>query len=76
MPNAEQLALGWSLAEWLRANADRLDVMYVIWAGRIWSVNNPADIGGWGRPFDGGLCGNPHTVTCGHHDHVHVSFRH
>ncbi|MCI0689171.1 MAG: lytic transglycosylase domain-containing protein, partial [Sporichthyaceae bacterium] len=74
MPNQAQLTLGWTLADWLRAHAGPLGVQYIIWAGRIWSVNNPADVGGWGRPFDGGLCGNPHTVTCGHHDHVHVSF--
>ncbi|MFF1570311.1 hypothetical protein ACFVY1_44330 [Streptomyces sp. NPDC058293] len=68
------LAQGWALAAWLRKNAGALDVQYVIWQGRIWSINHPQDQGGWGRPYDHGL-NNPHTVTGGHYDHVHVTTR-
>ncbi|MFF9569968.1 lytic transglycosylase domain-containing protein [Streptomyces sp. NPDC014685] len=68
------LAQGWSLASWLRKNADTLHVQYVIWQGRIWSINHPQDQDGWGRPYDHGL-NNPHTVTGGHYDHVHVTYK-
>ncbi|MFD3479870.1 lytic transglycosylase domain-containing protein [Streptomyces sp. NPDC058695] len=43
-------------------------------AGRIWSINHSHDEGGWGRPYDHGL-NNPHTVTGGHYDHVHVTYK-
>ncbi|WP_406110686.1 hypothetical protein OG698_47555 [Streptomyces sp. NBC_01003] len=51
-----------------------LDVQYVIWQGRIWSINHPEDQGGWSRPYDHGL-NNTHTITGGHYDHVHVSYK-
>ena len=65
---------GWDLANWLRANADTLDVSYVIWQCRIWSVAKPQDVdGGWGRPYRTRIysCDDP---VGGHFDHVHVSF--
>ncbi|WP_328541225.1 hypothetical protein OHT17_50555 [Streptomyces sp. NBC_00371] len=68
------LTQGWALAAWLRKNAGALDVQYVIWQGRIWSINHSHDEGGWGRPYDHGL-NNPHTVTGGHYDHVHVTYK-
>ncbi|MFZ3562876.1 lytic transglycosylase domain-containing protein [Streptomyces sp. BH097] len=68
------LSQGWALAAWLRKNADALHVQYVIWQGRIWSINHPEDQGGWGRPYDHGL-NNVHTVTGGHYDHVHVTYK-
>ncbi|MFD0600288.1 hypothetical protein [Streptomyces aureus] len=49
-------------------------MQYVIWQGRIWSINHSQDEGGWGRPYDHGL-NNPHTITGGHYDHVHVTYR-
>ncbi|MFD4715349.1 lytic transglycosylase domain-containing protein [Streptomyces sp. NPDC058430] len=67
------LAEGWALAAWLRKNAGALDVQYVIWQGRIWSINHPEDHSGWGRPYDHGL-NNTHTITGGHYDHVHVTY--
>ncbi|WP_406486426.1 hypothetical protein [Streptomyces sp. NBC_01563] len=69
------LAQGWTLAAWLRKNADTLHVQYIIWQGRIRSINHPQDQNGWGRPYDHGL-NNPHTVTGGHYDHVHVTYEH
>ncbi|MFG2885738.1 lytic transglycosylase domain-containing protein [Streptomyces sp. NPDC048297] len=68
------LAQGWALAAWLRKNADALHVQYVIWQGRIWSINHPEDQSGWGRLYDHGL-NNPHTITGGHYDHVHVTYK-
>ncbi len=60
------------MAEWLRANADALDVSYVIWAGRTWSPSRASE--GW-RPYTGGGVYDPTDATGGHHDHVHVSTR-
>jgi hypothetical protein len=71
-PAAADLQRGWLLAEWLRSNADALDVAYVIWAGRIWSTSRAAE--GW-RPYTGGGVYDPTDPTGGQHDHVHVSTR-
>ncbi|MFD9850530.1 peptidoglycan DD-metalloendopeptidase family protein [Streptomyces parvus] len=72
---AGQLAQGWALAGWLRTHAEALDVWYIIWQGRIWSVTRPGDQdGGWGRRYDNGL-NDASTVTGGHYDHVHVSYK-
>ncbi|MFF1593085.1 lytic transglycosylase domain-containing protein [Streptomyces sp. NPDC058286] len=68
------LAQGWALAAWLRKNAGALHVQYVIWQGRIWSINHSEDQGGWGRPYDHGL-NDPRSVTGGHYDHVHVTYK-
>lgn len=65
-PGPEQTARGWQVAEWLRGNAGRLQVDYVIWQGRIWSQQRSAE--GW-RPYNG------YGATGGHYDHVHVSVR-
>lgn len=64
-PSAAQKAQGWKLAEWLKQYAVRLDVRYVIWDGKIWSVARSSE--GW-RTYTGGS-----GVTGGHYDHVHVS---
>jgi hypothetical protein len=69
-----ELAAGWRLANWLRANAEPLQVKYVIWQGRIWEPGKPDD-GGWGRRYTGGGIYDPTDVTGGHFDHVHVSIR-
>lgn len=57
---------GSPLAEYMRANATRYGVTYVIWAQRIWSVARAGE--GW-RPMEDR--GSP---TANHLDHVHVSF--
>jgi hypothetical protein len=67
------LAHGWELANWLRANASALRVSYVIWQGRIWTVGR-GDVGGWGSKYTGGGIYNAADATGGHYDHVHVSF--
>jgi len=64
------VARGWSLATWLRANAVPLHVNYVFWQGRIWS--RAYDAAGW-RPYTGGGHYPTSGPTYGHYDHVHVS---
>lgn len=54
-------ARGDAMAAWLRANAEELDVLYVIWYERIWSAGRADE--GW-RPYSGD---SPHR------NHVHVS---
>ncbi|MFC7490410.1 MULTISPECIES: peptidase inhibitor family I36 protein [unclassified Knoellia] len=66
-PNATQKAQGWKLAEWVKQYAVRLQVRYVIWDGKIWSVGRASE--GW-RTYTGGS-----GVTGGHYDHVHVSIQ-
>jgi hypothetical protein len=70
----DDLAHGWELANWLRANAAGLRVSYVIWQGRIWTAGC-GDSGGWGSKYSGGGVYNPADATGGHFDHVHVSFQ-
>ncbi|WP_222598454.1 peptidase inhibitor family I36 protein [Lentzea tibetensis] len=64
-PTAAQKAQGWKLAYWLQKHASKLDVRYVIWQGKIWSVARASE--GW-RNYTAGS-----GVTGGHYDHVHVS---
>ncbi|MCG8925252.1 peptidase inhibitor family I36 protein [Lentzea sp. CC55] len=64
-PTAAQKAQGWKLAYWLQKHAGKLDVRYVIWQGKIWSVARASE--GW-RNYTAGT-----GVTAGHYDHVHVS---
>lgn len=59
---------GWLLADWLRDHAERLDVRYVIWDGRIWVRGDEE----W-RDYTGGGVYDPEDPTGGHYDHVHVS---
>ncbi|GAA3667407.1 peptidase inhibitor family I36 [Lentzea atacamensis] len=66
-PNAAQKEQGWKLANWLKKYASKLDVRYVIWQGKIWSVARASE--GW-RTYNGGS-----GVTSGHYDHVHVSIQ-
>jgi hypothetical protein len=69
-PEQPDVARGWSLATWARANSRALHVSYVIWQGRIWSVSRDAE--GW-RPYTGGGIYDPSDATGGHYDHVHIS---
>lgn len=73
-PEGAQRDAGWELAHWLRANAEPLQVKYLIWQGRIWQASKNVDVEGWGRPYRGGGVYDPNDVTGGHWDHVHVSF--
>jgi hypothetical protein len=66
-PSAAQRDQGWKLANWLKQHAGRLQVRYVIWDGKIWSVARSSE--GW-RTYTGGS-----GVTGGHYDHVHVSIQ-
>ena len=64
------LALGWNVTNWLKSNAGRLGVEYLIWQGRIWSVARSSE--GW-RSYDGGGMHDPTSVTGGHFDHLHFT---
>jgi hypothetical protein len=62
-----QRARGWQVANWLVANASRLEVAVIIFDDRIWSTRRSAE--GW-RPYsnpDGGT-----DPISRHLDHVHV----
>jgi hypothetical protein len=67
-PTAAQRDQGWQLANWLRQYANRLQVRYVIWDGKIWSVARSSE--GW-RTYSKAGSG----VTLGHYDHVHISIQ-
>lgn len=69
-PDARDRKLGGRLATWIRANATRLGISYIIWNGRIWSARRNA--AGW-RVYNGGGIYNAASATGGHYDHVHVS---
>ncbi|HUQ57285.1 peptidase inhibitor family I36 protein [Lentzea sp.] len=66
-PSASQKEQGWKLARWVQKYASQLDVRYVIWQGKIWSVARSSE--GW-RDYTAGS-----GVTGGHYDHVHVSMQ-
>jgi hypothetical protein len=70
-----ELANGWKLAHWLRANAGPLQVKYVIWQGRYWDPSVRDDPGNWGTRYTGAGIYDVRTATGGHYDHVHASFR-
>ncbi|MEQ3551901.1 hypothetical protein WIS52_15620 [Pseudonocardia nematodicida] len=74
-PAGDDLAAGWEVANWLRDNASKLRVRYVIWQGRIWYRGSTDASDGWGRPYNGGGVYDPDDATGGHYDHVHVSVR-
>lgn len=65
---AQGRAQGNAVAEWVRANAARMGVKYVIWNARIWSTARAQE--GW-RPYV-----HPSGATddnSAHRNHVHVS---
>lgn len=66
------LDLGWKVTNWMKANAEKLGVEYLIWQGKIWSVARSAE--GW-RAYDGGGMYDPSNVTGGHYDHLHFTVR-
>lgn len=63
-PSGSQVERGHEIAEWARANASRLGIMYVIYRQRIWDARSG---GGWESMEDRG------GATANHVDHVHVS---
>lgn len=66
--SGDQHRSGWSLANWLVANADRLDVAVLIYRDHIWSSRRSPE--GWRdyvSPF-----GDPTDPVQRHLDHVHV----
>jgi hypothetical protein len=56
---------GWEIAEFLRANHSALDIEYLIYSQKIWSVDRAGE--GWRYMSDRG------SVTANHYDHVHVT---
>ena len=57
---------GNQIAAYVQQNAGKLNVKYVIWHQRIWSVERDSE--GWRDMEDRG------STTANHMDHVHVSF--
>lgn len=60
-------AQGWEIAKWARANANSLDIQYIIFDQRIW--NRDRDAEGWRLMADRG------GDTANHRDHVHITTR-
>lgn len=60
-------ALGDDIAAWLKANASRYNIEYVIWDQHIWSVARSSE--GWRYMADRG------GDTANHKDHVHVTVK-
>jgi len=58
---------GYQIAEFAKKHYKELNVSYVIWNQRIWSVGRASE--GWRYMSDRG------STTANHKDHVHVSFR-
>ena len=58
---------GYQIAEFAKRHYKELNVSYVIWNQRIWSVGRASE--GWRLMADRG------SRTANHRDHVHVSFR-
>ncbi|MGO1385260.1 MAG: hypothetical protein ACTHWA_06375 [Arachnia sp.] len=66
IPNwSKNKALGWEIARYFRANADKFGVSYIIFDQHIWSVAR--DSQGWRAMDDRG------SNTANHLDHVHVN---
>jgi hypothetical protein len=72
-PNPALTQRGWEFARWLQDNAGPLNIQYLIWHGRIWSVARNAE--GW-RVYNGAGVYDTTEPTGGHYDHVHVSVTH
>ncbi len=69
--NAPHLRQGWAMAQYLVANAERLDVATVIFDGRIWTARRSFQ--GW-RDYTPDVGGRSRAVAAilEHRDHVHV----
>jgi hypothetical protein len=60
---------GWAIAQYLVAQADRLDIEHVIFDGRIWTAGSSSG-DGWRHYTPPERSGDP--VILEHRDHVHV----
>lgn len=60
-------AKGNRIAEFTRKHHEQLNITYIIWNQRIWSVERASE--GWR------LMGDAGSATANHMDHVHISFR-
>jgi hypothetical protein len=69
-PTETQKLQGDKLAESLKSGAPKNNVKYIIWYGKIWSVERSKE--GW-RDYDGGGIYDPQDISGGHFDHLHVS---
>lgn len=58
-------ALGKQIAEYMRANAKRLNIRYVIFAQQVWNIERDAE--GWRAMADRGSDNN------NHYNHIHVT---
>ncbi len=56
---------GWQVADFLRANYSALNIEYIIFSQKIWSVERGGE--GWRSMSDRG------STTANHYDHVHVT---
>lgn len=65
MPSSSMVEHGYMIANWAKANAGKLGVMYVIYRQRIWDARDPGS--GWRQMEDRG------SITANHYDHVHIS---
>jgi len=70
LPTAAQKARGDALVAALQASAKQTGVHYLIWYGRIWDIERAHE--GW-RTYNGGGVYDPHDITGGHYDHIHIS---
>ncbi len=66
--NETNRRMGWASAQWLVANADRLDLATVIYDGKIWTARRSGQ--GW-REYTPPN-GNTSNATLMHRDHVHL----
>ena len=64
-PTPAQIEAGWEVTNWMKDNAEKLGVEYLIWQDKIWNINR--DDEGW-RDYTRGT-----DVTTKHLDHVHVT---
>ncbi|CUR56294.1 conserved exported hypothetical protein [metagenome] len=71
--NADNTRLGWSIASYLVAQADRLDIDHVIFDDRIWTSGRRSE-SGWRDYNPGDTSGRSEETVAilEHRDHVHV----
>jgi hypothetical protein len=66
----ENRQLGWAMAAYLVAQADRLEIEHVIFDGRIWTAGRPSE-DGW-RDYTAPDDATGERAVLEHRDHVHV----
>lgn len=64
-PDSGEVKLGYDIANWAKANAERLGIDYIIYRQHIWNPTRAAE--GWRQMEDRG------GLTANHFDHVHIS---